>query len=117
MTYSSAIFTKSNNLINAQKDKYQSITKIGKINKKHSILEIGCGWGGFIKYVEKNIGSNVNGITLSKEQFEYINSLSLNGSTVHLKDYRNIKKQFDRIVSIEMFEAVAEETGASILIS
>ena len=54
----------------------------------------------------KNIGSNVNGITLSKEQFEYINSLSLNGSTVQLKDYRNIKKQFDRIVSIEMFEAV-----------
>ena len=106
MTYSSAIFSKSNNLINAQKDKYQSITEIGEINKKHSILEIGCGWGGFIKYVEKNIGSNVNGITLSKEQFEYINSLSLNGSTVQLKDYRNIKKQFDRIVSIEMFEAV-----------
>ena len=61
-----------------------------------------------IKYVEKNIGSNVNGITLSKEQFEYINSLNLNGSTVQLKDYRNIKKQFDRIVSIEMFEAVGK---------
>ena len=110
MTYSSAIFTKSNNLINAQKDKYQSITKIGKINEKHSILEIGCGWGGFIKYVEKNIGSHVTGITLSKEQFEYINSLRLNGSTVQLKDYRNIKKQFDRIVSIEMFEAVGRRS-------
>ncbi len=108
MTYSSAIFTNSNNLINAQKYKYQSITEIGKINEKHSILEIGCGWGGFIKFAENNLGSNVTGITLSKKQFEYINSLNLNGSIVQIKDYRNIKKQYDRIVSIEMFEAVGK---------
>ena len=109
MTYSSAIFNKSHDLVSAQKNKYQAIVKAAKINKKHNILEIGCGWGGFIKFIEKNIGSKVTGITLSKKQFNYVYSQNLSNSVVQLEDYRNINNQFDRIVSIEMFEAVGRK--------
>ncbi len=109
MTYSSAIFNNSKNLISAQNNKYKNIVIAGEINKDHSILEIGCGWGGFIKYIEKNIGSNVTGITLSKKQYAYINNCKFKNSLVKLKDYRNINNKFDRIVSIEMFEAVGKK--------
>ncbi len=109
MTYSSAIFYKSNDLAIAQNNKYQSIANAAEINKKHNVLEIGCGWGGFINFIEKNIGSKVTGITLSKKQYDHIYNQSLNCSAVELRDYRNIKNKFDRIVSIEMFEAVGKK--------
>ncbi len=109
MTYSSAFFNNTKNLTIAQNNKYKNIVKAGEINKKHSVLEIGCGWGGFIKYIERNIGSNVTGITLSKKQYNYINNQELSNSSVKLQDYRNIKDKFDRIVSIEMFEAVGKK--------
>ena len=108
MTYSSAIFYKSNDLAVAQNNKYQSIANAAEINKKHNILEIGCGWGGFINFIEKNVGSKVTGITLSKKQYDHIYNKILNSSAVELRDYRNIKNKFDRIVSIEMFEAVGK---------
>lgn len=109
MTYSSAIFNNSKDLISAQNNKYKNIVKVGQINKGHSILEIGCGWGGFIKYIEKNIGSNITGITLSEKQYAYVNNWKLKTSLVKLQDYRNIQNKFDRIVSIEMFEAVGKK--------
>ena len=109
MTYSSAIFGKSDDLANAQYNKYQSIAKAAQIKKKHSILEVGCGWGGFLKFVEKNIGSKITGITISKKQFDHINNKKLKKAVVELKDYRSIKDKFDRIVSIEMFEAVGKK--------
>ena len=99
---------KSNDLSIAQYNKYRSIAKAAEIKKKHNILEIGCGWGGFIKFVEENIGSKITGITLSKKQFDHINDQKLNKAIVQLKDYRNLKNKFDRIVSIEMFEAVGK---------
>ena len=108
MTYQMALTIKPD-FANAQNNKYKSIAKLAEIKRKHSILEIGCGWGGFIKFVEKNIGSEVTGITLSKKQFDYIYSQNLNNSVVQLKDYRNIKNKFDRIISIEMFEAVGKK--------
>lgn len=109
MTYSSAIFYKSDDLSIAQNNKYQEIIKVAEIKKKHNILEIGCGWGGFIKFVEKNIGSQITGITLSKKQFNHIRNSKLNSSMVKFKDYRDVKEKFDRIVSIEMFEAVGKK--------
>ena len=109
MTYSSAIFKKSNNLAIGQENKYLSIAKAAGIKKKHKILEIGCGWGGFIKFVEKNIGSNITGITISKKQYDHINKYNSNNNVVKLIDYRKIKNKFDRIVSIEMFEAVGRK--------
>ena len=109
MTYSSAIFNKYKSLNQAQNNKYKQIVTAANIKNNHSILEIGCGWGGFMRYVESNIGSKIFGITLSKEQYNFIKNQSLKNSSVFYKDYRNVKQKFDRIVSIEMFEAVGKK--------
>jgi len=111
MTYSSALFNKNQSLEDAQINKYKNLVNITNINKNTSILEIGCGWGGFIKYINKNIGSNITGITISEKQYSYLkknNNLNNTRLSLELKDYRTITKKFDRIISIEMFEAVGK---------
>ena len=76
MTYSSAIFNKKNiSLESAQDNKYKSLVKLAQINKQNKVLEIGCGWGGFISYVSNKIGSKIIGITISKNQYEYATNL------------------------------------------
>ena len=76
MTYSSAIFeNKDISLERAQLNKYHSLVKLADIKKDNSILEIGCGWGGFTNYISKNIGSNITGITISKNQYNYVKKL------------------------------------------
>ena len=112
MTYSSGLFLlPSDDLKTSQLNKYKKIVEPMKLNNKSSLLEIGCGWGGFSTYVAKNYGLNVNAITNSKKQFEYtskkIQKEGLNEKiTLEFKDYRDINKKFDNIASIEMFEAV-----------
>jgi cyclopropane-fatty-acyl-phospholipid synthase len=71
------------------------------------VLEIGCGWGGFAKYAAENYEVNVYGITISKEQEQYAKE-SCKGLDVsfELKDYRELNTQYNRIVSIGMFEHV-----------
>lgn len=110
MTYSSGIFEKNETLEESQIKKYQRI--ILQLNQtKKRVLEIGCGWGGFINEASKN-GFEVLGLTLSKEQLAYtqnlITSKKLNSLAV-FKDYRHENGKFDNIVSIEMFEAVGKE--------
>ncbi len=111
MTYSSAIFkNKQESLNDGQKNKYERI--LSKINQGE-ILEIGCGWGSFaINAAQK--GNFVNCLTLSKEQAKYaqerIEKSNLEDKIkINIQDYRNEKKQYDSIVSIEMFEAVGKE--------
>jgi cyclopropane-fatty-acyl-phospholipid synthase len=107
MTYSSAIFEgKDLDLKDAQKNKYQRILK--KLSGGKTILEIGCGWGGFASEAV-NKGYRVTGLTLSKEQKKHADSLGLEGFEAKLQDYRKEKNQYDNIVSIEMFEAVGKE--------
>jgi cyclopropane-fatty-acyl-phospholipid synthase len=107
MTYSSALFKDENaDLSAAQKNKYQKI--LSKLNDKKSILEIGCGWGGFAKEAVLQ-GYNVTGLTLSKEQKKYADNLGLKNFTIKLQDYRKEKIKYDNIVSIEMFEAVGRQ--------
>ena len=109
MTYSSALFLDKNiDLAQAQKQKYQAI--IDKLCGE-TILEIGCGWGGFI---EQAVRSNykITGLTLSQQQRNFaLNRLSNYRSQVeiYLQDYRDEKGVYDNIVSIEMFEAVGQE--------
>lgn len=110
MTYSSGIFEENETLEESQVKKYQRI--ISQLNQtKKRVLEIGCGWGGFINEASKN-GFEVLGLTLSKEQLAYtqnlITSQKLNSLAV-FKDYRHEIGKFDNIVSIEMFEAVGKE--------
>jgi len=110
MTYSSAIFNdKKISLEKAQINKYKSLTNLAKIKKNNTVLEIGCGWGGFTGYVSENIGSNVTGITISKEQYKYASKLKQKNVMIQLLDYRKIQNKYDKVVSIEMFEAVGKK--------
>ena len=110
MTYSSGIFNDNNTtLYSAQNNKYKSLIDLAGIKKKHNVLEIGCGWGGFMKYVNTHVGSNITGITISKNQYEALKSNNSDNFKVQFTDYRKIDNVYDRIVSIEMFEAVGRK--------
>ncbi|TYC65874.1 class I SAM-dependent methyltransferase [Stappia sp. BW2] len=115
MTYSSAIYSnETNNLEQAQAEKYASLVRQTGIEPEHKVLEIGCGWGGFAEYVAKSVGANVRALTISQEQFDYarerIYKAGLNDKVeVVFQDYRDENGVFDRIASIEMFEAVGEK--------
>lgn len=114
MTYSSAVFAEGDDdLSSAQLNKYKHLAQLADIQPGDHVLEIGCGWGGFAKYVTTQIGAHVTGITISKEQYAYAQqALEKAGvaDKVDLKliDYRDLKGRFDKIVSIEMFEAVGQ---------
>lgn len=72
MTYSSAIFSSTNSdLFEAQINKYKEIAKPLNLNENSTLLEIGCGWGGFATFIAKNYGANVTAITISKEQYNF----------------------------------------------
>ena len=104
MTYSSGIFEgKDSDLQEAQKNKYHQI--LAKLSTGKTILEIGCGWGGFAYEASKK-GYDVTGLTLSKEQEKYANNLGIERFKIKLQDYRTERDKYDNIVSIEMFEAV-----------
>lgn len=112
MTYSSALFGDgTQTLEQAQLNKYANI--FNQIEcQDQSILEIGCGWGGFAEYAHKQGAHYEKGITLSKEQQQFaIERMrdQVQEQAFCLQDYRDEKKQYDRIVSIEMFEAVGKK--------
>ena len=115
MTYSSAIFNgKNDNLESAQINKYQKLADLSSIKKGDNILEIGCGWGGFSEFLAKNYDCQITALTISKEQFTFTTKrMEKANLTSKVKvvfcDYRNIKGQFDKVLSIEMFEAVGRE--------
>ena len=114
MTYSSAVFdSETDDLTTAQLNKYKRLAVLADIQPGDRILEIGCGWGGFAKFVSQHIGAHVTGITISQAQLAYAEaSLAEAGlqNKVDLKlmDYRDLQGRFDKIVSIEMFEAVGQ---------
>lgn len=114
MSYSSARFDAgANDMATAQHDKYAALARLMDLRPEHHVLEIGCGWGGFAEYAAREIGCRVTGITISPSQLAYAQErMERAGLTdkVDLKliDYRDVTGQFDRIASIEMFEAVGE---------
>ena len=113
MTYSSALFQNLEDepLESAQKNKYQKIIDSLNLKPGDNILEIGCGWGGFIEHASK-LGINVTGLTISKEQFDYASSRITNlGGTQKIlyEDYRVHEGLYDAVVSIEMLEAVGSK--------
>ncbi|MEK1932928.1 MAG: cyclopropane-fatty-acyl-phospholipid synthase family protein [Pararhizobium sp.] len=115
MTYSSALYsTGANDLQSAQRAKYEALADAAGIEAGHHVLEIGCGWGGFAEYAAGEIGCRVTGLTISREQLAFANERMKNaglGDKVEIKfqDYRDETGLYDRIVSIEMFEAVGEK--------
>ena len=115
MTYSSALFeNKNDKLSSAQYNKYNNLCEITKIKKGDNILEIGCGWGGFAEFAAKKYRINITCITLSRKQAEYaqkrVQKEGLNDLIdIKISDYREINKKYDKIISIEMFEAVGKK--------
>ena len=115
MTYSSAIFSNQYDKLElAQKNKYKKLAELSNIKNGDTILEIGCGWGGFSEFLGNNYDCKITAITISKEQFNFakkrIEEANLSKKvTVLFCDYRNIEGKFDKIVSIEMFEAVGKD--------
>jgi cyclopropane-fatty-acyl-phospholipid synthase len=109
MTYSAALYKSGNEgLEEAQNNKYDRILDCLRGNSG-SILEVGCGWGGFAQRALSQGDYDIKGITLSDEQHAYAaNRLGSNANIV-LEDYRHQQGKFDHIVSIEMFEAVGEK--------
>ena len=115
MTYSSAIFDEKsgNSLEAAQRRKYERVMDAMDLEAGNTVLEIGCGWGGFAEEAGKRKAS-VKGITLSREQLAYANERMAGAKLddrcqMVFEDYRDTKGTFDRIASIEMIEAVGEK--------
>jgi cyclopropane-fatty-acyl-phospholipid synthase len=112
MTYSSAYFTKPDlELEQAQYEKYESLCQSLKLKHTDHVLEIGSGWGGFAVYAAKNYHCKITTVTISKQQYEFSKQRILEENlqkkiNIQLSDYRNITGSFDKVVSIEMIEAV-----------
>lgn len=108
MTYSSGLYqNKTDTLEQAQNNKYDRL--LHKLDHKSgSLLEIGCGWGGFAERAANHGDFDIKSITLSNEQHQYASSRIGHRAQIALEDYRHQQGKFDQIVSIEMFEAVGE---------
>ena len=114
LTYSCAIFESQNeDLVNAQLRKIDMILEKACLSKQHHLLEIGTGWGTLAIRAAKLYGCHITSITLSKEQQQLaqqrIAEAGLSDQIeVLLCDYRHVKGQYDRIISVEMIEAVGK---------
>ena len=114
MTYSSALFSDgAQDLAQAQRRKYHELAAQTGMRAGDSVLEIGCGWGGFAEYAAREVGCHVTGLTISKAQHDFarerIFRAGLNDRVeIRLQDYRDERGVYDKIASIEMFEAVGE---------
>lgn len=113
--YSCAYFSsEAETLEKAQKNKMQHIVAKLLLNKDHHVLDIGCGWGGLARYIARETGAKVTGITLSKEQLSYAENKTREEGlsdlvTFKLCDYRNLDGIYDRVVSVGMFEHVGAD--------
>ncbi len=118
MTYSCALFSHADETLEeAQRNKWRRVADLARLRPGLSVLEIGCGWGGFAAYAAKEYGCRVTGLTLSTEQMARAKEHAKEEGVaplvdIRLTDYRSLPEEgrtFDRIVSIEMLEAVGHE--------
>jgi cyclopropane-fatty-acyl-phospholipid synthase len=115
LMYSSAVYPKgSDNLAEASQHKLKLICEDLELKPTDHLVEIGTGWGGMAIYAAENYGCKVTTTTISKEQLDYaraeVERRGLQDKvTLLFEDYRNLSGQFDKLVSIEMIEAVGHE--------
>ncbi len=98
----------------AQIHKFDRICRKLQLGSRDHVLEIGTGWGGFAAYAAETYGCNITTTTISRQQHDYARGLfsrSRAAERIQLlfEDYRNLRGHYDKIVSIEMFEAVGYE--------
>lgn len=115
LTYSCGYFKDWSNdtLEQAQQNKYELITRKIDLKSGDRVVDIGCGWGGFLIYAAKKADIKGIGCTISKNQYEYakdkIKELKLNNKIeVVYEDYRNIKGKFNKFVSIGAYEHIGK---------
>jgi cyclopropane-fatty-acyl-phospholipid synthase len=115
MTYSSAVFERPDaSLREAQTAKYDRICRKLNLKPEDHVLEIGTGWGGFAVHAVENYGCRVTTTTLSSQQFDYAQARfeerGISGRIRLLnQDYRDLEGAYDKVVSIEMIEAVGHQ--------
>lgn len=119
MNYSCAVFAdpaqpEQETLENAQKRKLELVASLIDLGPDDQVLDIGCGWGAFSLYAAKNYNCRVVGLTISRNQHQYLKNRIQSENLGHnvnviMDDYRNIEGSFDKIVSIEMLEAVGHK--------
>lgn len=111
MTYTCGYWKDATNLDEAQEAKLDLVCRKLGLEPGMRVLDIGCGWGSFMAYAAEHYGVECVGLTISREQTEYGQQLMSQGLPVEfrLKDYREETEQFDRIVSIGMFEHVGHK--------
>ncbi len=115
MMYSCGIYEKPDStLFDASTAKNERICEKLRLSPQDHLLEIGTGWGGFALHAARNFGCRVTTTTISQEQFELATHRIADAGlsdrvTVVMQDYRDLKGQYDKLVSIEMIEAVGHE--------
>lgn len=115
MTYSAGVFeSPSSTLADASTEKYDRICRKLALDANDHVLEIGCGWGGFAVHAAGRYGCRVTGTTISRRQYEWatrrVEELGLGDRVrILLEDYRDLKGRYDKLVSIEMIEAVGHQ--------
>lgn len=115
MTYSSARYSEEAvNLAQAQTNKYRTLARSIDLKPGETVLEIGSGWGGFAEFAAREVGAKVTGLTISPMQLDYARARIQReglGERVdfRLLDYRDAEGAYDKIASIEMFEAVGRQ--------
>lgn len=113
LVYSCAVFEGTDDLREAQQRKFQRMASLAEVGPGQRVLEIGCGWGGFAVYLARELGARVTAITISRAQYEAAARLAQQQGLgerleIRLQDYRETVGQYDRVLSVEMFEAVGE---------
>ena len=114
--YTCGYFEKTKDLNTAQEQKLDLICKKLYLKENDRVLDIGCGWGGFAKYATQKYGCHVTGITISDQQIKYAQKYT-DGLPVEIikQDYRFLKGQFDKIVSVGMIEHVGYKNYRKIM--
>jgi cyclopropane-fatty-acyl-phospholipid synthase len=112
LTYSSAYFCREGmSLEDAQNAKYERLCRLLRLKSSDHVLEIGSGWGANAIYMAKHYGCRVTSVTISEEQYRLASERVREAGfedrvTIQLKDYRALEGRFDKLVSVEMLEAV-----------
>ena len=107
MTYSCAYWKDAETLAQAQQNKLDLICRKLQLQAGEKLLDIGCGWGGLAEYAARHYHVEVTGVTISKEQCALAKQRCSDlPVTILLQDYRDLLGQFDKIVSVGMFEHV-----------
>jgi len=114
MQYSCAYWKDATTLADAQLAKLKLICEKLQLQPGMRVLDIGCGWGGLAQYMAQHYGVSVVGVTISAEQQKMAQERCQDlDVTILLQDYRDLNEQFDRIVSVGMFEHVGPKNYAT----